>query len=73
MPRRAYAKQIVEMLNNGKSDDAVVAYIRKTYRLVLLTPQEMHGLNQINRSRLTKDRISDAGIKLCISKRKASP
>ncbi len=38
------------------------ALFRKTTVLVLLTDEETFTINKINRSKITKDRIADAGI-----------
>lgn len=61
-PLRALAKEVVARIDLGDSDDELLAFIRRTYRLVLLTPEETRTLNRANRSRLTADRIADAGI-----------
>jgi ATP-binding cassette subfamily B protein len=48
----------------GATDDEIVAYVRGSYRLVLLTPAETKHVNKINRSKLTPDRIKEARITL---------
>lgn len=63
-PQRAYAKAIIEIVNKGATDEELVAFIRQHYRLVVLTVDETSALNRLNRSRITDDRIADAGITL---------
>jgi hypothetical protein len=64
LPQRAYAQEVIALVNAGATDDDLAAFIRANYRLVLLTQDETERLNQLNRSRITKDRITDAGIRL---------
>jgi hypothetical protein len=61
-PQRAYAKAIIDVVNAGASDEELVVFIRQHYRLVVLTADETIALNRLNRSRMTDDRIADAGI-----------
>lgn len=63
-PQRAYAREVSKYINQGCSDDDLVEFIRARYRLVLLSEKETRRLNKLNRSRITKDRIADAGIDL---------
>lgn len=62
MPQRAYARRICDMIDAGESDDAVLRYVRESYRLVILTDEETYMLNRQNRSTLSTDRLADAGI-----------
>jgi len=64
LPRRAYALKVIALVGEGATDNEVCAFIRANYRLVLLTKDETQRLNRLNRSRITKDRIADAGIVL---------
>lgn len=64
MPQRAYARKIIENIEAGDSDNDLIAYIKKNYRLVLLTKKETSKINKANRSEITPDRIADAGIVL---------
>lgn len=50
------------MVNKGNTDEEIISFIKKRYRLVLLTKQEARDLNKLNRSNITDDRIVDAGI-----------
>lgn len=64
MPQRAFALQIIGQINEGKTDEDLTRFIRANYRLVLLTMDETTALNRTNRSRLSADRIAEAGITL---------
>jgi len=64
MPQRAFARKIIELIDKGLSDDAIVEFISDNYRLVLLTDEETKIINKLNRSKITKDRIADAGIEI---------
>ena len=64
MPQRAYAREIIKVIEAGGSDDDLIAFIKKNYRLVLLTKEETTIINKLNRSKITDDRIADAGIVL---------
>ena len=62
LPQTAYTQIICAMVADGASDDELIAYIRENFRLVLLTPGERKSLDQINRSKVSKTRLADAGI-----------
>lgn len=64
MPQRAFAQAVIGLIESGATDEELVEYIRTTYRLVLLTREEASALNRRNRSRMTSDRIAEAGIVL---------
>jgi hypothetical protein len=64
MPQRAFALAIIAEIDRGATDEELVAFVRGAYRLVLLTPEETKRLNLMNRSRLTPDRIAEAGFRL---------
>lgn len=64
MPQRAYAQRVIELIDSGATDDEVIDFIKRTYRLVLLSAGETSAINQANRSSLSDDRIADAGIEL---------
>jgi hypothetical protein len=64
LPQRAYAQEIIRIVDEGGTDAEVMDYIQKNYRLVLLTEEETKLLNRRNRSKITADRIADAGIQL---------
>lgn len=62
-PQRDFAIKIIARITAKKSDSQLKTYIRKHYRLVILTQEETATLNRINRSKMHKDRLSQAGIK----------
>jgi len=62
MPQRAFAKQIIDLVNLGATDTEVLAYIQQHYRLALLDVEETRLLNALNRSKISPTRLSDAGI-----------
>ncbi len=64
LPQRAYAREIIRIVDDGETDDDVIDFINANYRLVLLTKEETKKINKINRSKITADRIADAGIAL---------
>lgn len=64
MPQRAYAREIIRIVNEGGSNSDLIRFIEENYRLVLLTKSETARINKQNRSEITEDRIADAGIEL---------
>jgi hypothetical protein len=64
LPIRAYALTVINLVRNGATDEELIAFIKSNYRLVLLTSDEVTTINRLNRSRITRDRIREAGIKL---------
>lgn len=64
LPQRAFARQVIEIVGQSCSDQELIEFIQQRYRLVLLTKRETDHINRVNRSKLTADRIADAGIVL---------
>lgn len=62
MPQRAFAKNIMGIVEEGATDDEIIAFIQQSYRLVLLNTEETSMLNCKNRSLILPDRLGDAGI-----------
>lgn len=62
MPQRAFAQEVIRLVTSNITDEGIISFIQKNYRLVLLTPQETTALNRVNRSRITPDRLTEAGI-----------
>lgn len=62
LPKRAFAKVVIQIVGSGATDEEILSYIKNNYRLVLLTHQETAALNRLNRSNISPDRLSDAGI-----------
>jgi hypothetical protein len=63
-PIRDFTRNAIEKIDRGASDKQLENFVRKNYRLVLLTPEEATHLNRQNRSKMTPDRLGSAGIKL---------
>lgn len=61
-PRRALTRGAIREIDKGASDQEFTDYVRKHFRLVLLTVEETQRLNRINRSKMTQDRLGSAGI-----------
>lgn len=61
-PIRALTREVIARIVDGSSDDDLKAFVQRAYRLVLLTADETRALNKTNRSRITPDRLGDAGI-----------
>ena len=62
MPQRAFAQEVIRLVTSHITDEGIISFIQENYRLVLLTPQETTALNRVNRSRITPDRLTEAGI-----------
>ena len=57
-PVRAWSRSICEQIENGCTDDELKAYVKDTFVLVLLTPEERQQLDRDNRSRMCPSRLS---------------
>jgi hypothetical protein len=64
LPKRAFTREVIELVGNGATNEQLLAFIKDRFRLVLLTKDETTALNRHNRSSITPNRIADAGIKL---------
>ena len=69
-PLRALTQVLLELIDTGKSDASVLKYLRRHYRLVLLSVEETQRLNRLNRSKIEHGRLEKAGIKLSRAKLK---
>lgn len=63
-PHRALTRLAIELIETGKSDEEFRAFVKEKYQLALLTHEETMRLNRINRTKIEKDRLGRAGIKL---------
>lgn len=61
-PHRALTCLAIDMIEEGISDDDFAKFIKSTFQIVLLTPEETAHLNKINRSKIDPDRLEKAGI-----------
>ena len=62
LPLRAFTKLVIETIDRGASDRAVAAFIKRSYSVVLLTPDERRALDKVNRTTIDPRRM--AGIAL---------
>ena len=65
-PHRDFTRGAIAELSSGISDEEFSSYVKRNYRLVLLTIEETQRLNKINRSRMTANRLSEAGIETVV-------
>ena len=70
-PVRDFTRSAIAKLDDGATDKQFLDYVRKKYRLVLLTPEETKHLNKINRSKMIPDRLSQAGIRIVCAQSKS--
>jgi hypothetical protein len=63
-PIRDFTRQAIEKVTQRASNEQLERFVRKNFRLVLLTPDEALRLNKQNRSKMTPGRLGRAGIKL---------
>jgi hypothetical protein len=63
-PIREFTRGAIDLARKGGSDDDLTDFVRRTFRLVLLTPAETLHLNKQNRSKMVEDRLGRAGITL---------
>lgn len=63
-PLRDLTRHAIAVLDQGATDQELVDFVRLHYRLAVLTEAETRHLNRSNRSRMTADRLGDAGIKV---------
>lgn len=62
-PIRDFTRKAIKIAE-GESDEQLKKFVRNNYRLVLLTPAETLSLNKQNRSKMIKNRLVRAGIKM---------
>jgi hypothetical protein len=60
-PQSEFTRKVADLVTNGASDDDLIKFMRK-FRMVVLTMDEVKRLDKINRSRMTPDRLAEAGI-----------
>ena len=68
-PLRAFTIKAIEIakIEERGADRRVISFVKRNYRLVLLTPTERSSLDRKNRSKMDPDRL--AGIKIVKRKR----
>ena len=65
-PHRDFTRGAIAELSKGISDDEFMGYVKRHYRLVLLTAEETKRLNKINRSLMIANRLSQADIEVVV-------
>jgi hypothetical protein len=61
-PLRALTRKAIDTIGQRASDAQLKAFIKRKYKLALLSPGEMLRLNRSNRSKLSCNRLKEAGI-----------
>jgi len=63
-PLRDLTRRAIAMLGSGKGDNEIRRFVKRHFRLVLLSPEETRRLNRQNRSKISANRLISAGIRL---------
>jgi hypothetical protein len=63
-PTREFTCKAIVVVTKYKSDEPLLRFIKKHYRLVHLTPEETIKLNRQNRSKMDPQRLEKAGIRM---------
>lgn len=63
-PLRDFTRRAIAEISNGISDKEFIDYVKKHYRLVLLTVEETKRLNKMNRSKMKINRLEEASIEI---------
>ena len=64
LPQRAFAREVCKKIDDGKTDEQIISYIKSEYRLVLLSVGERARLDKSNRSKISKTRLEENGIEI---------
>ena len=67
-PLRHLTQMAIDRIDQKVSDAQFKTFIKRHYKLVLLSPGETLLLNKQNRSKMSHDRLSKAGIQLALRK-----
>ena len=67
-PVRHFTRMAIDKIDENVSDAQFRAFVRRHYKLVLLSPSETQRLNRQNRSTVSRDRLINAGIQLATRK-----
>jgi hypothetical protein len=67
-PLRHLTQMAIDKIDQKVSDAQFKAFVKRRYKLVLLSPTETLQLNKQNRSKVSYDRLSKAGIQLVARK-----
>jgi hypothetical protein len=63
-PLRHLTQMAIEKVADNATDDEIKTLVKRYYRLVLLSPEETLALNRLNRSTVSRSRLTRAGIRL---------
>jgi hypothetical protein len=70
-PHRALtARAIDKIVKHKATDQEFIAFVKRSFRLALLTTEETERLNKINRSSISARRLESAGIRLAVRRAK---
>ena len=72
-PTRAFTRGAMAEIDKVKGDQEFMDYVKRNYRLVLLTAEETRRLNKMNRSQMTPDRLGQANISIANRSPAGSP
>lgn len=61
-PIRELTRAAIGIVDGSASDKELLAFVKKHYRLVLLTAEQAKRLNKQNRSKMVVDRLAQVGI-----------
>ncbi|MGC1871152.1 MAG: hypothetical protein WA700_09360 [Acidobacteriaceae bacterium] len=67
-PIRHLTRMAIDKIGKKTTDDQFKAFVKRHYKLLLLSPSETQRLNRQNRSMVDSDRINKAGIRLATRK-----
>lgn len=65
-PLRDLTRKAIEKIDQQVSDEQFKRFVRRHFKLVLLSPTETQRLNRLNRSKMHPHRLKHAGIELAI-------
>jgi hypothetical protein len=63
-PSREFTCKAIDLVTKHESDGPLLRFIKKHYRIVILTREETIHLNRKNRSQMDQQRLEKAGIEL---------
>ncbi len=63
-PTRDFTRHAIALIDNGATDRRLTKFVQNNYRLVLLNERETKRLNATNRTKMSEDRLGEAGIKM---------
>jgi hypothetical protein len=67
-PKRALTIKAIELVMKSKNDEPLLRFIKRNFRLAVLTPDQRSHLDRHNRSRIDPKRLEKAGIKIVARK-----